>query len=103
MRQSALATHPWTRVLPHLIDTLFLASGIWLALIIQQYPFVDAWLTAKIFGLLSYIALASLALKRARSRALSTGFFIAALLSFGWIVSVARLKSALGFFGLVGI
>ena len=41
----------WVRIVPHLIDTVLLASAIGLTLILQQYPFVNGWLTA-------YLALA---------------------------------------------
>ena len=49
MYESTLSAHRLTRVLPHIIDTLFLVSAVWLAVMIRQYPFTDAWLTAKIF------------------------------------------------------
>ena len=94
---SALLQHRLARTLPHIVDTLFLATGIWLTFTISQYPFTDAWLSAKLAGLAAYIVLGSLALKRAvtlRARRLA---FVAALLVFGWIVTVARLKTAWGF------
>lgn len=90
---SALFHHRLSRVLPHLADTLFLASGIWLAITIRQYPFVHAWLTAKIFGLIAYIVLGSLALKHARTAAGRNLAFVAALVVIAWVVSVARSKS----------
>ena len=98
---SALFEQKLTRILPHIIDTLFLASGIWLAVIIRQYPFAHGWLTAKIFGLLAYIILGSLALKKANSQLVRTLAFGTALLSFAWIASVARSKTATGFFSLL--
>lgn len=94
---SALLQHRLTRIVPHVVDTLFLASGIWLTLIIHQYPLVHAWLTAKTIGLLAYIVLGSLALKRARTPAGRTVALLAALLVFAWIATVARSKSAAGF------
>ncbi len=91
-----------TRILPHLVDTLLLVAGIVLALRIAQYPLVHPWLTAKIAGLLIYIALGVVAMRSAPASARSTGAFCAALVVFGWMVSVARSKSAWGFFaGLV--
>ncbi|NIP17043.1 MAG: regulator SirB, partial [Xanthomonadales bacterium] len=57
-----------TRILPHVIDTLFLASGILLVYTIAQYPLTHAWLTAKLLGLVTYICLGSVALKRAATR-----------------------------------
>jgi len=99
---SQLWRHRLTRILPHVIDTLFLASGIWLTFIIHQYPFVQAWLTAKVLGLVAYVILGTLALKRARTPRGRTLAFIAAMLLFAWIISVARLKNPLGFLALLG-
>ena len=56
----------WLRVTPHVVDTLLLAAGIALAGIIHQYPFVDAWLTAKLLALIAYIAAGHIAVRRAR-------------------------------------
>jgi uncharacterized membrane protein SirB2 len=101
MQKSALAGRlagqRWFRILPHVNDSILLAAAIVLALSIGQYPFVDHWLTAKIFGLLVYIALGALTLKNARRnprRAMLAG--LAAVMVFGWIVSVALHKDPLG-------
>ncbi len=95
-RGSALLHHRITQVLPHVIDTLFLLSGIALAVMIHQAPLADGWLTAKVAGLVAYVVLGSLALKRAPTKRLKTVFFVTALLCFAWIVSVARSKSPWG-------
>ena len=97
MHESTLSAHRLTRILPHISDTFFLASAVWLAVSIRQYPFTDAWLTAKIFGLLAYIVLGSFALKRARTVQGRIMAFSGALLIFAWIVSVARMKTVWGF------
>ncbi|MCU0811937.1 MAG: SirB2 family protein, partial [Thiobacillaceae bacterium] len=47
----------WTRIVPHINDSLLLASGIALAALMQQYPLVHGWLTAKLFALIAYIVL----------------------------------------------
>jgi uncharacterized membrane protein SirB2 len=82
----------WLRIVPHVIDTLFLATGIWLAVRIGQYPFVQPWLTAKVFGLIGYIILGSIALKRGSTRAIRAAAFVAALAVFAYIVGVARAR-----------
>lgn len=84
----------WVKIVPHVNDTLLLASGIGLALMIRQYPFVNAWLTAKFFALLAYILLGTLALKRARSKAGRTASGLAALAVFAYLVMVAVSRSA---------
>ena len=99
---SPLYEHRLTKILPHIIDTLLLTSAIWLAVSIQQYPFTQHWLTAKVIGLVAYIILGSLALKRARTDAGKNMAFFASLLIFVWIISVARTKSAWGIIALLG-
>lgn len=79
----------WVRIAPHVVDTLLLASAIALAYGIEQYPFVDAWLTAKVIALVLYIALGSVALKYGRSRKIRIAAWLAAQAVFFYIVLVA--------------
>jgi uncharacterized membrane protein SirB2 len=94
-----LAATRTVRILPHLIDTLLLAAGIGLAVRIGQYPLTDGWLTAKIAGLLLYILLGMVAMRARPGSRASQLAFIAAVLVFTWIASIARSKSAWGFIG----
>lgn len=98
MNGSSLSTNRLVRIAPHVIDTLFLLSGILLALFIGQLPFRDAWLTAKVIGLVVYILLGMIAMSRRNSRKLQTMAFIAALFTFSWIISVAVFKTPWGYF-----
>jgi uncharacterized membrane protein SirB2 len=84
------------RVAPHVVDTLLLASAIWLAWRLGAYPFVHGWLTAKLLGLVVYVVLGSLALKRGRSRRVRAAALAAALATFGYIVSVAVTRDPRG-------
>ena len=79
----------WVRIVPHLNDTLLLASGIGLAVLTQQYPLVHGWLSAKFFALLLYIVLGTFALKRGKTRGQRIAAWVAALLVFGYMVAVA--------------
>ncbi|TCO81100.1 putative membrane protein SirB2 [Plasticicumulans lactativorans] len=79
----------WVRILPHVVDTVLLASAIALTLVLGQYPFAQSWLTAKLAGLLAYIVLGAIALKRGRSKATRAAAFVAALLTVTYIVGVA--------------
>lgn len=79
----------WVRVLPHVNDTLLLVSAIGLTMVLQQYPFVDAWLTAKVVALVIYIVSGSFALKRARSRVSPMVASVASLSCIVYIVAVA--------------
>ena len=105
MKKSALAGRQperrWLRILPHVNDTILLAAALTLMVLIGQYPFVDTWLTVKIFGLITYIILGSLALKPGRSPQLRVAAGLAAIAVFGWIVSVALTKHPLGVLALL--
>jgi len=79
----------WVRIVPHVNDTLLLSSGITLAVLVQQYPLVHGWLTAKFFALIAYILLGTIALKRGKTKAQRVAAWIAALLVFGYMVAVA--------------
>jgi uncharacterized membrane protein SirB2 len=87
---SPLLDSRFARVVPHVIDTMLLASAIGLMLVIRQYPIVQGWLTAKVVGLLVYIVLGTIALKRGRTRLQRSVAFFAALAVFAWIVLTAR-------------
>jgi uncharacterized membrane protein SirB2 len=96
-----LAGSPWlaaraVRVLPHIVDTLLLASALWLAWFLKQYPFVSAWVTAKVIGLLAYIVLGTIALRRGRTRRARAAAFVCAIFVAAYIVSVALTRSPLG-------
>lgn len=86
----------WVKIVPHVIDTVLLASALWLAWQLGADGTRD-WLAAKVIALIAYIALGSIALKRGRTRGIRLAAFAAALATFGYIVSVALVKSPLGF------
>ena len=56
------------------------------------------WLVAKIVGLLVYIVLGTIALKRGRTRRTRAAALIGAIATFGYIAMVALTKSPLGAF-----
>lgn len=82
----------WVRVVPHVIDTILLASAIALAVTTAQYPFVQPWLTAKVLALLVYIVLGTVAIRRGRTRRVRVVAWILALIVFGYMVAVARTR-----------
>lgn len=92
---------PVFRVLPHVVDTMLLASALWLVSVMQLPFFQTPWLVAKVLGLLAYIGLGSIALRRGRSRQARAAAFVLALFTVSWIVSVAVLHHPAGFLGLV--
>ncbi len=95
LQNSPLLRQRWVRILPHVVDTVLLTSAVLLALTIRQYPFVAPWVTAKVLGLVLYIVLGTIALKRGRTRGMRVTAWIAAQLVFFYIVSVAITKTPL--------
>lgn len=87
----------WVRIVPHVNDTLLLASGLSLAVLLKQYPLVDGWLTAKLAALIAYIGLGTVALKRGRTKGQRVAAWLAALVVFGYIVAVAASRDPFPF------
>jgi uncharacterized membrane protein SirB2 len=85
----------WVKVVPHVIDTVLLASALWLAWQLGADG-TRGWLAAKIGALVLYIMLGMIALKRGKTRRVRIAAAAAALATFGYIVSVALTKSPLG-------
>lgn len=94
---SPLSRHKLARRLPHVIDSLLLATALVIAVMAAQYPFVAPWLTAKVLGLLAYIVLGAVALTYGRTLRVRVAALVGALLVFAWIVSVAITKQPAGF------
>jgi uncharacterized membrane protein SirB2 len=77
------------RVLPHVIDTVLLTSALLLTTIVHQFPFVNGWLTAKVCGLVAYVVLGSIALKRGRTPQVRRRALAGAVASAAYIVATA--------------
>ena len=92
---SDLLQRKWTKRVPPVIDTILLASAIVLTVTIHQYPFVHAWLTAKVVALLFYIGLGMLALTYGKTKKIRVFNWLAAQLCFIYIVAVALTKKPL--------
>ena len=95
MQGSSLLEQRWVKIVPHLVDTVLLASAIAMAVRIAQYPFQTDWLTAKVLALFVYIGLGTLALKRGRTRGARVTAWLAAQAVFAYIVAVALTRNPL--------
>jgi len=98
MRASPLLERRWVRIVPHVVDTLLLASAIALAVLLRQNPLVQSWLAAKIIALVAYIVLGVFALRRGRTRAARIGLWVAAQAVFFYIVAVALTRDPTPYF-----
>lgn len=83
----------WVKVLPHVNDTVLLAAALYMAALIG----VQAWIVAKIAGLLVYIALGTVAIKRGRTLQMRSIAFFAALAVFAYVAAVAATKRVVPF------
>ena len=99
VNDSLLLQHPISKRLPHVIDSLLLATALIMVFMSSQYPFVLDWLTAKVIALLVYILLGMLALKWGKTREIRILAWALAMLTFVYIVSVALTRSVLPFMG----
>lgn len=99
MTSSEYLSHRVVRIAPHIIDTVFLLTGIWLALILNA--FAAPWLIAKIIGLVLYIVLGAIALKRGPTMPIRVAAFAAALGMFAYIVGAAITKSPASWLSLL--
>ncbi|MDH5230657.1 MAG: SirB2 family protein [Gammaproteobacteria bacterium] len=88
----------WVKIVPHLNDTILLTTAVILAVQMQQYPFVHHWLSAKVIALLIYIFLGMAVIKWAPTHQLRWVFYLLALSTFVYIISVAMTKTPLGVF-----
>jgi len=93
MTQSDKLALKLTRIAPHIIDTLFLLSGIALVSMLQMNAFTQPWLLAKFAGLIAYIVLGTIAIKRGPTMQIRIIAFVGSLALFVYIVGVALTKS----------
>ena len=68
-----------------------------MTIILQQYPGTHGWLSAKVAGLIAYIGLGMVALRRGRTRRVRLVAWITAQLVFAYIVAVALAHDPLPF------
>ncbi|MFZ5484083.1 MAG: SirB2 family protein [Pseudomonadota bacterium] len=85
----------WVRVVPHLNDTLLLTAAIAMLVVGGLNPLTNPWLIAKILGLLLYIGLGTMALKRGKTKGQRTLYFVAALATIGYLIAVAVTKQVI--------
>jgi len=83
----------WSSVL---IDTMLMAAGIALWVLMQHNPVHEPWLALKLSLLLVYIVLGTYGLKRGRTRTIRMGFSVLALLVITQMFWIARTRDPFG-------
>lgn len=83
---SALLQKRVVKILPHVIDTILLVCGVWLAAMIgPEQP----WILAKIIALVAYIGVGTIAIKRGKTPRTRGYAALVAIAIFLYIVGVA--------------
>ena len=90
---SDLRNNRASRIVPHVIDTLFFASGVLLIVTLHLDWMRQPWLLAKFAGLFFYIGLGMVAFRFGRAPRIRLLAFVGAVVSFIYIVGAALAKS----------
>ena len=90
------------RVVPHIVDTVFLATGLWLVWVLRLPVFDQPWLLAKLIALVAYVGFGMIALRRGPTKKIRIAAFLLALLTFTYITGTALTKSAWSWFSVSG-
>lgn len=93
--ESEKLQHPVTRVAPHIIDTVFLLAGVGLIWMLRLEPLQQPWLLAKFTGLIVYVLLGAVAIRRGPTKQIRTIALAGAVAVFAYIVGVALTRSPL--------
>jgi uncharacterized membrane protein SirB2 len=99
--ESPLLQHKILKIAPHLVDTLLLLFAILLTIKIQQYPFVNDWLTAKLFALFAYIIVGTVAIKRGKTAVIRFWASVIAVAIFSYIIGVAKAHSVISWLAIL--
>ena len=86
------------RLASYAVDTTLLTAALMLLTMLPSSLFANGWLMVKITLLCIYIVFGTLALKRARSPRLRATFYVLALLTYAWMLTIARSHHPLGVF-----
>lgn len=98
MTRPELLAHKLVKVVPHIIDTVLLLSGIALIVTLHIAVLEEGWLLAKFVALIAYVVLGAIALGRGKTMRSRVTAFVASLAVFAYIVGVALTKSVASFF-----
>jgi len=82
-----------TKIAPHVVDTVLLLAGFSLVSLLQMNAFSEPWLLAKFGGLIAYIVLGTIAIKRGPTLQIRIIAFVGAIAVYAYIIGVAVAKS----------
>jgi len=100
LRASPNLQHPVARTAPHILDTVLLLAGLGLLWTLRLNPLTQAWLLAKFAGLIAYVLLGMIAIRRGPTKRVRTIAFVGAIAAFVYILGVATARSPLSWLAL---
>lgn len=89
------------KILPHVVDTIFLASGVALIVSLHLPVLSQPWLLMKFVALIAYIVLGAIALGRGKTMQARTTAFLVALATFAYVYGVAISKSTASWIAII--
>ena len=90
------------KIAPHIVDSVFLLSGIGLIWILRLPVMSQPWLMAKLIALVFYVLLGTVALRRGKTKRTRAIALLLAILTFAYIAGVAMNKSVGSWLSFVG-
>ena len=90
------------KIAPHIVDSVFLLSGIGLVWILRLPVMSQPWLMAKLLALVFYVLLGTVALRRGKTKRTRAIALLLAILTFAYIAGVAMNKSVGSWLSFVG-
>ncbi|MDH3990160.1 MAG: SirB2 family protein [Gammaproteobacteria bacterium] len=90
------------KIAPHIVDSVFLLSGIGLIWILRLPVMSQPWLMAKLLALVFYVLLGTVALRRGKTKRTRAIALLLAILTFAYIAGVAMNKSVGSWLSFVG-
>ena len=94
--QQRMAMAAPVRYLSYSIDTVLLTAALMLLTILPHALYANGWLTTKLVLLVVYVVLGTFALKRGRTPRVRLACYLAALVVFGFMLTIARAHHPLG-------
>ena len=99
--RSPWAQHVVGKWLSYINDSILLTAGLLLMQITRQTPVTHDWLTVKLSLLVVYIVLGIFALRRGRTLRTRAACFVAALMTYLFMFSIARAHHPMGIIQLL--
>lgn len=87
---SGLLHNKVVKIVPHIIDTLLLLSGLTMAIMYYGAFYQQQWLMFKLLGVVIYIILGSIALKLGKTKPIRVVAVFAAWAVFFYIIIIVR-------------